>query len=423
MGVQNPRGGLLARTAARLMSPAESLSYRQIRAVTEAEAAYFGGEFDNPDEYQIGLATELCDLQFFMGSHGQVFTGLWLNRNQPPKDDQEILFVSNGFVTDSSQYDAKLRAYWIAKSNPDKHVIFMDQPSHGYADDYTPAQRKDLRHGHMEALGAEMWDAFERFADVNIGEKYFVKKRGASLGFRQDLDIVEASLSSGHPILNIVGFECPGTENGRRLDIHPAFHFYEGLRTSYYKNLWEEKLLQDFTLFLHTHSLIPPAKPVKVFPFGAFKDRRMAAENLYDSVLGHGEGRQVIQRLLEKEVRLVRVVGEVSQIDRYETALEQHKTFRQMFEGKGSALWMIRGESHGMTGVLSRMRIIEMMAQYAFNNIEQAVSVDDPIEIYSSDVQEGKMPVLADRQFVPYQSAVQTFTFRQPMASPGLKTP
>jgi hypothetical protein len=377
-----------------MFSPAERLAYDRIAEVSMAEENRVQSEFDDPDQAQIDLAKELVQNLIFDSGNGQEFGGLWLNRNAADKNGAELLVVANGFITDTTQTDAKLRAYWLARSMPDKQVLIIDQPSHGLSSKYTREQRRGMMHGQLGPIGENQYAALQNFAALNLPPITSATMKAESLGSRQGLEVIKASLTGPFALRDMVALELPGTEDGRRIGIHTSFFAYEWLRSSFYNTTWLEGYKQRFVNFLSD-----AAGGIKEPAPGFFKrDPRMAAENFYSSALGHGTGNHVLRELIDNDVRILRILGESSQIDRYATAEnEQQAIYKD--HGRTFGLWVMRGESHDGTGTLSRARITAELVKYGLENIQAAVSVPAPIEFRMGDVQAGRMPYIDGQRF------------------------
>lgn len=393
MGYRNPTTGRLASAATKLFSPFEQVAQEEIRSVTRGEQQYAAHAFSNPTEHEIALAHELNESIVMPSSNGQQFSGLWLNRNVGSEQGTNLLVLSNSFLTDATQIDTKIRAFEVARLFPKKEILLIDQPSHGHSSNVTPEQRKAFALGDMTEVGQEQYDAIVAFSRSHLKQplnSFDIK--GESLGSRQALEIIRASIQSSDAHIpqvgNFVAFEIPGTEPNRRIDIHASYFLYEALRSGVYGAPWIETYKQSFASYLATYSGAAPEKPAAGF---LIKDKRMAVANFWDSTLGHGTGNDSLRHALEHGVAVNRVVGEVSKVDRLVAAKASHELFVREL-GRTFCMTILRYESHDGTGTLSRARLAAVLLKNLMTHMDQASQTQIPLKIEMADIQKGKLP-------------------------------
>lgn len=332
MGAFGPHGGPMTRAAVSLLSPSERADLREIKDVNQIEGKILADEFIDPDEHQIQLATELNDIQTIVSENGQEFSAIWLNRrDQSSEGDKRrpLLLMSGGFLSSVATLDGKYRAYHIARQFPDHQILAFDQPGHGHSSRFTKEQRRAMSKGDLEDVGWQLYTAVEDFVDISgVSE---VLGKGESFSSRVLLDVAKASRNQDLEIGKLALFELPGTEGNRRLDIHFSYFGFEWLRSSYYgaKIKWWQGHKEAFKGFIEEYSGRPlPDSPKSFFA----RDKRMAAGNFYNSVLGYGTGQQVLERLVMDNVQIVRATAAKGRIDSLEAA---EISRREMLERNG----------------------------------------------------------------------------------------
>lgn len=393
MGVFERHGGPLLRTAISVYSPAERADLREIKDVNDIEGRLVAHEFVSPDNHQIKLASELNDLQMLESSDGQTFSALWLNRDsENASAPKPLLLMGNGFLASVGDTDSKYRAYHLAREFPEYQIITFDQPGHGFSSPFTEKQREHMSGGDMSDVGQQQYDAIRRFIKTNVSTSVpETIARAESFAGRGMLDVAEASQNTELAISKLVLFELPGTENARRFDIHASFFGYEWLRSSYYSagSEWWDKHKKSFEDFITHYSGEPLAdKPASFFA----NDRKMMWANFRNTVLGHGNGLEVLRKLVLEDVKTVRISAEKSRIDRLSAAEAQR---RDMLQSLNRAWGQIRlaHESHDGTGFAPRARIAARLSRFALDYAVDLAALNDSYPVTMRRVQQGDLMI------------------------------
>ncbi len=361
------------------LSPQGSYAMYENQLFTDSEESYYRDvalELEAPSDGLISLAYELTDpFTIQGGSQGQKFGALWLNRHA---NGDNLLIVENGFLADTTSLDDQMRSFFIARAFPDYQVLVIDQPSHGLSDNYTPEQRKDMFSGSadLSKVGIAQLQAVEDFLERKVGTPRTVDLRAASYGARQSLDLVEASTDSDLAINKLLLLELPGTVN-RRVGIHAAFFGYEYLKSGQYNAPWLPDVKKAFRDFLYIYG-----QPVEQAPGFFTKDKKTAALNFWNSVLGSDTGLRVLGRVIDSGVSVVRVSGEASRIDNPVRATSQ---WHQL--GKRYGQVIAQHASHDALGHLSRARASANMSRVLLDHFPDYLYSPEPRLVSLKDFQ------------------------------------
>jgi pimeloyl-ACP methyl ester carboxylesterase len=351
-------------TLVNTFSPQGSYSLAETHRFTALEApAYMElqSRLEAPDESLRTLARELTG-PFTISSpfSGQKFGALWLNRDAADTNGTRLLVGANGFLSDVTSTDDRIRAFFLAEAFPDHEVLVIDQPGHGISDKYTPQQREAAlgKDGDMSGIGREQAAAIQSFIDSRVPTLNWLGLRTFSFGSRQGLDTIKANMKNPNaaPIDQSVMIELPGTVS-RRFGIHFSFFLYEYLRQSHYDADWLPHFKQTFDAFTERYGYHVAQRPSFLV-----QDKVAALRNFYDSILGKDTGLAVLSDIVGDGAQIARVTAEHSRIDNPTHAVQQHEAL-----GYGYTQLINACEAHDGLGHLSRARAAASVSRQIFD--------------------------------------------------------
>jgi pimeloyl-ACP methyl ester carboxylesterase len=156
---------------------------------------------------------------------GQRFSALHLNRDFSEKPPIVSL---NAMFTGCNSPEQKYKAYQYAAANPERPIVALDMPAHGYSDRLTDVQYWEIigRSG-LTAIGCSLAEVLRgRLEDAQ--EMVVV---GDSLGARIGFDFTDQASDFGFETSNIFGFDPVGLEDRSTLAVNVSYFAKEALRS------------------------------------------------------------------------------------------------------------------------------------------------------------------------------------------------
>ncbi|HSX35745.1 MAG TPA: hypothetical protein VLH84_02315 [Patescibacteria group bacterium] len=353
MGYFASSGDALSTRLVNSLTPQGTFGMEQNRLLLEQEVPFYQAEIDSlshPDAQQIELARELKDDLAIRARDGQRFGALWLNRESADSETgTEPLIVLNGFMANLTGIDDKMRAYFLARTLPERPILVVDQLSQGLSDKYNQNQRHELCDlGDLSGVGTNMYQAIDDFVTGRLPNAGSILLHADSFGARVSLDVAKASLqhTGSIPISQLQAFELPGTRN-RRFGIHAAYFGYEWGRSKNYQKEWLESAKQSFVRYLEAAGPLAQTQP-SFFR----RDLAGATRNFWHSILGYDTGSAVLSGLIEEGLQVSRVVGGASRVD---NPVHARRQWADM--GKRFGLFIASHESHDGLGALTHARV------------------------------------------------------------------
>lgn len=173
--------------------------------------------FEDPERHQTAMR-EAVETLVLTADDGQRFSALHLNRDFSEKP---AIVSFDAMFTGCNSPEQKYAAYQYAAANPDRAVLKIDMPAHGYSDALTDRQYKEITDDHkLKGIAQSHAEALRR----RLPEADDVIAVGDSLGARGALDFAQVATNLGFQTLKMVGFDTVGLEE--RLTPAVSFSYF-----------------------------------------------------------------------------------------------------------------------------------------------------------------------------------------------------
>lgn len=298
--------------------------------------------FEDEERHQTAIR-EAGEVLRFEADNGQGFSGLYLNRGA----SKAVVLKLNAFAEASNNPEQQFIAYQNAAANPDKEFVMLDLPSHGYSDNMTSPQRKEIATtGGFSQVGEAQAEALRgRLPNV------VVATTGASTGAIAAPDFARKVAELGVKSTGIIGYEMLGLE--KRPSAAVAFNYFvrETLKTAklYGENKWNEASYRAFDAFKwdlqQTGGTDPNYRVYSMFQ----RDPRFLTYVFHNMPMASGQGLYAFERFMDEQPAAVAslVFGGLSAMCRWRKLQGPLGMLQQRYPGR-VLVGLYPDDSHGM---------------------------------------------------------------------------
>jgi pimeloyl-ACP methyl ester carboxylesterase len=299
--------------------------------------------FEDPERHETAMR-EAVETLTLTADDGQQFSALHLNRDF---SEQPAIVSFDAMFTGCNSPEQKYAAYQYAAANPDRAVLKIDMPAHGYSDALTDRQYKEITGAHTLGLIARSQaEALRR----RLPDAEGIIAAGDSLGARGALDFAQQAAGLGFQTLKMIGFDTVGLEERPTPAVSFSYFLREWRRSRqlYYNDANQH--LSDayegkFKEQLAEYGFENDFSMVEIFK----RDPRILGFVFVNSPLAANTGAESLEEALESQAELTAdlVVGGLSSICRWRKIKPLAEHLEETFPGRVSFdIWP--NDSHGM---------------------------------------------------------------------------
>ncbi|HVV67071.1 MAG TPA: hypothetical protein VHB72_03305 [Candidatus Saccharimonadales bacterium] len=298
--------------------------------------------FEDEERHQIAIR-EAGEVLRFEADSGQGFSGLHLNRGA----GKAVVLKLNAFAEASNNPEQQFIAYQNAAANPDKEFVMLDLPSHGYSDNMTRPQRKEIAAtGGFSQVGEAQAEALR-----NRLPNAAAATTGASTGAIAVADVARKAAELGVEPVGVIGYEMLGLE--KRPSPVVAFNYFvrETLKTSklYGENNWNEAGYKAFDAFKwdlqQAGGVDPNYRIYRMFQ----RDPRFLTYIFHNMPMASGQGLYAFERFMDEQPTAMAslVFGGLSAMCRWRKLQTPLGMLQQRYPGR-LLVGLYPDDSHGM---------------------------------------------------------------------------
>lgn len=319
--------------------------------------------FEDPARHDLAMR-EVAETLVLIGENEQRFSAIHVNRDFTEKPP---IISINAMFTGANSPEQKYAAYQFAALHPDRSVIKIDVPAHGYSDKLTHEQYREIIGKRTLTLVAN--SQFQAIS-TRLPDLKEIVAVGDSLGGRIGFDIVKSAHEKEVHTKNLFAFDPVGLEKRLSVGVSTSYFLSEYFKSKrIYDNqnmllshnqAYEDKFKSELTRVGFENDFSMPA----VFK----KDPRFIGFLFFRSPLASDTGAEALEEciLIEDQLKANIVIGGLSGICRWNKIQSWANNMEAISSGRAVFnVW--QGDSHGMALAPQQPRMAQYIKQHITN--------------------------------------------------------